>query len=219
LNAITLIVDGYIKVFYPLSIYRYFSKSLLLIVLLYYFILNNKASSKKNNKLIIYALIAFLIGDALITAGNYSRLYLIYGVVCFAIGKIFYGIRFSNKKDFNILKLVPFLLFCFTYMCFVMMIVYHSLGSYFIPVLLYLFIVMLTAQFAYLRQYEVNKSSYVLVLIGVIFSMFSDSITILKEFYDSSIAYNQYTIMLFYAFSQYFIIVGITKEKIANSNH
>jgi len=216
LYVFIFIIDSFVKVFYPFSVLRYITKASLIGVLLYYFILNNNETSKKNVKLIVYALCVFLVGDALITASNISRYFLVFGVVLFGLGKILYSIRFSNKKDFNILKLMPFLLFCFSYMCLVMMLVYDTLGSYFIPVLVYLFIVMLTAQFAYLRRYEVNKISYMLVLIGVIFSMFSDSITILKEFYDDNIAYNQYTIMLFYGLSQYFIIVGITKERIVN---
>lgn len=212
------LIDSFVKVVYPSSLFRYLTKALLIIVLLYYFILNKPKSNSRNNKLMIYAIYGFLVGDAFITASRISSYFLAPGVVCFAFSKILYSIRFSNKKDFNIIKLLPFLLFCFSYMCLVMVVIFNSLGNYFIPVLLYLFIVMLTAQFAYLRRYEVNKRSYILVLIGVIFSMFSDSITLLKEFYDYNIAYNQYTIMLFYALSQYFIIIGITKEKIVNND-
>lgn len=216
LYALLFIIDSFVKVVFPASVFRYVTKATLIIALLYYFLLNNKENNESNVKLIVFAICGFLIGDALITASVNSRHFLVLGVIFFGIGKILYSIRFSNTKDFNILKLMPFLLFCFSYMTIVMLLVYDTLGNYFIPVLLYLFIVMLTAQFAYLRRYEVNKKSYILVLIGVIFSMFSDSITILKEFYDQSIAYNQYTIMLFYALSQYFIIVGVAKEKIVN---
>lgn len=218
LYVFIFLIDAYIKVVYPLSVFRYLTKAALIGTLLYYFLVNNNESSTKNKNLITYALFSFMLGDALITASSLSWYYLIVGVVFFGIAKVLYSIRFSNKKDFNILKLIPFLLFCFSYMYVIMIMVYSSLGIYFIPVLLYLFIVMITAQFAYLRQYEVNRSSYFLVLIGVIFSMFSDSITLLKEFYDESIAYNQYSIMLFYALSQYFIIIGIVKEEIVNYN-
>ena len=99
-----------------------------------------------------------------------------------------------------------------------MSLVYSNLGDYFLPALLYLFIVMLVAQFAYLRKKEVNKESYWFVLIGIILSMFSDSITILKEFYSMDIAYNHITIMLFYGMSQYFIVIGILKENNTRSS-
>jgi len=214
LYVLIFMLDAFVKVIYPLSVFRYFTKTLLIIVLLYYFVINNNETSKNNIRLFIFAIISFIIGDILIVAGNINQMYLILGVVFFAIGKTFYSIRFSNRKDFDIIKLLPFLLFCFTYMCGVMILVYDSIGSYFIPLLIYLFVVMITAQFAYLRKGEVNYKSYILVLIGVVFSMFSDSITILKEFYDPDIAYHQYSIMLFYALSQYFIVIGITKEKV-----
>ncbi|WGD34926.1 lysoplasmalogenase [Olleya sp. YS] len=206
-------VDAYVKVFFLHSLLRYITKGALIIALLYYFILNNNDTSQRNIRLIVLAICSFLIGDELIIAGNINRYFFVLGVIFFGIGKILYSIRFSHKKDFNTLKLLPFLLFCFSYMSVVMMIIYDNLNSYFIPVLIYLFIVMLTAQFAFLRRSEVNNISYFLVLIGVVFSMFSDSITLLKEFYSETIAYNQYTIMLFYALSQYFIVIGLVKER------
>ena len=72
---------------------------------------------------------------------------------------------------------------------------------------------MMLAQFAYLRKNEVNKTSYWLVLIDVLFSMFSDSINILKVFYNDEIAYNNISIILFYGVSQYLIILGIVTER------
>lgn len=212
------LLDTFVKVTSPLIIFRYITKAALIGMLLFHFLIKNNNINKKDILVTIYAICSFIIGDAFIIAGNTSRSFLIIGVVFFAIGKILYSIRFSNKKDFNILKLIPFLLFCFSYMSVVMIIVYNSLGSYFIPVLFYLFIVMLTAQFAYLRKYEVNKISYFLVLTGIVFSMFSDSITLLKIFYDEAIAYNEYTIMLFYSLSQYFIVIGLIKENSSSNN-
>lgn len=94
-----------------------------------------------------------------------------------------------------------------------MMLVYNNLGQYFLVLLIYLFVVMMLAQFAYLTRNEVNKTSYWLVLIGVLFSMFSDSINILKVFYNDEIAYNNISIMLFYGVSQYLIILGIVTER------
>ena len=90
--------------------------------------------------------------------------------------------------------------------------IYSKLGLYFIPTLIYLFVVLLLGQIAYLRKNEVNNLSYYLVLIGVLFSMLSDSIAFLKSFYDSSFFYHKYTIMLFYSLSQYLIVLGILKE-------
>lgn len=162
--------------------------------------------------MVVAALGCFIIGDLFLIKMESKPLFIL-GVFFFAIAKVLYSVRFSNQSDFKIYQLLPFLLFCFAYMCSVMLLVYDNLGDYFLPTLVYLFIVMIVAQFAYLRRYEVNKTSYWLVLIGIMFSMFSDSITLLKEFYNHNIAYHQITIMLFYGLSQYFIVVGIIKEK------
>jgi len=210
------LIDTIVKVNLEPFPLRYITKGCLVVTLILYFFFNEKEVSVKNRNLIFGALICFIIGDLFIIASA-NKLFLVFGVVLFAAAKVLYGIRFSNKKDFNIFKLIPFLLFCFTYMSVVMLLVYNKLGSYFIPVLLYLFIVMLTAQFAYLRKGEVNAISYWLVFVGVVLSMFSDSITILKEFYNPEFAYNQYTIMLFYGTSQYFIVLGLVKENAIKS--
>lgn len=205
------ILDTYVKVELTPTPIRYITKSSLIGLLLFFYLHNEQEDEKKKMYLVVTAICCFIVGDFFMINGE-SKSFLVTGVFFFAIAKVLYSIRFLNKKDFNILKLIPFLLFCFTYMTSVMLLVYNNLGSYFLPVLVYLFIVMLTAQFAYLRKGEVNNSSYWLVLIGVILSMFSDSINILKEYYDPNIAYNNYTIMFFYGASQYFIVTGLVRE-------
>ncbi|WP_452599894.1 lysoplasmalogenase family protein [Pontimicrobium sp. MEBiC01747] len=212
LYIVLLIIDSYIKVNMEAFPYRYITKTLLIFSLIVFFIVNEKKEKLTKVSIVILALLSFTIGDVFLINSESSVMFVI-GSVFFALGKILYAIRFSNKEDFNILKLIPFLLFCFVYMCSLMMLVYNNLGDYFIFLLMYLFIVMILAQFAYLRKNEVNKISYWLVLVGVILSMFSDSLTILKQFYDNSIAYNHITIMLFYGMSQYFIVLGIVKER------
>ncbi len=191
---------------------RYISKASLIFLLVIFFLFNQSEEESNKKPIVILALLSFIVGDVFFIGAD-SSIMLVIGTVFFAIGKVLYAIRFSNKRDFNILKLIPFLLFCFIYMCCLMVAIYDNLGNYFIFLLMFLFIVMILAQFAYLRKNEVNRLSYWLVLIGVILSMFSDSLTILKQFYDRDIAYNNITIMLFYGLSQYFIILGITKEK------
>ncbi|WAC03925.1 lysoplasmalogenase [Lacinutrix neustonica] len=191
--------------------YRYLTKTLLITSLLIYFIINHNETSRKKVIMVVAALGCFIIGDLFLITMESKPLF-IWGVFFFAIAKVLYSVRFSNHSDFKIYQLLPFLLFCFAYMCSVMLLVYDNLEDYFLPTLGYLFIVLIVAQFAYLRRNEVNKTSYWLVLIGIMFSMFSDSITLLKEFYSPNIAYHQITIMLFYGLSQYFIIVGIIQE-------
>ncbi|WP_299887589.1 lysoplasmalogenase [uncultured Lacinutrix sp.] len=211
LYLVFFIVDTIVKVNIELTCLRYFTKSSLMLLLLLFYVVNQNEQYKSKMYLVVIAICCFIIGDFFIIDGK-SKLFITVGAIFFAVAKILYTIRFSNNNDFNILRLIPFLLFCFAYMSLVMLFIYNNLGVYFFPVLVYLFIVMITAQFAYLRKNNVNITSYWLVIIGIVLSMFSDSITFLKEFYDPEIAYNEYTIMLFYGLSQYFIVVGLVKE-------
>ena len=191
--------------------FRYISKSLLLLSLLLLYAINVREKNPKKRNLVFAALSCFLIGDIFLIGGD-NIVQFVIGALFFSIAKIFYTLRFTNNKDFKIIKLLPFLLFCFIYMSVIISIVYNNLVAFFFPTLFYLFIVMLLAQFAYLRKAEVNNLSYWLVLVGVICSMFSDSINTLKMFYDYDIAYNNFTIMFFYGISQYLILVGILQE-------
>ncbi|WP_111659023.1 lysoplasmalogenase [Olleya aquimaris] len=207
------LLDSYFKNNEHLFSYRYFSKTMLSLSLLIFYVVNTHQSNTIKKQLVIAALCCFILGDILFITGNYGHtLHFIVASVLFIIAKVFYSIRFLNNKDFNIVKLVPFLLFCFLYMSIIMYIVYNNLGDLFIPLLLYLFVVMMLMQFAYLRKNEVNPKSFWLVIIGVFISMIADSINILKIFYNTDIAYNKITVMLFYGLSQYLIVLGILNE-------
>lgn len=207
------LLDAFFKNNDTLYFYRYFSKILLSLSLLLFFLFNTKQKDSDKKNLVIAALCLFLFGDFFFISGNNGNMvYFIIASLLFIVAKICYSIRFLNKEDFNIIKLIPFLLFCFIYMSIIMSIVYNNLGQYFIPLLIYLFVAMLIMQFAYLRRGEVNVISFWLVIFGVIAFMIADSINILKMFYNPLIAYNKITVMFFYCLAQYLIVLGILKE-------
>ncbi|AUP80804.1 lysoplasmalogenase family protein [Flavivirga eckloniae] len=191
--------------------FRFISKSLVTILLLGYYLVNNKEQFKIKRIFTVCALLFFLVGDVFLIIHTQAACFVI-GTLCFIFGKVFYAFRFSNKRDFSLLKLFPFLAFCFIYLAGFLILIYKNLDSYFFLILLYLFAAMTTIAFAYLRKGEVSLISYKWVLIGIIFSILSDNITALRLFYDSNFAYHSITIMLFYGLSQYFIILGIVKE-------
>ncbi|WGD34967.1 lysoplasmalogenase [Olleya sp. YS] len=207
------LIDSYFKNNEHLITYRYISKTLLSISLLVFYVINTNQNHNLKKQLVIGALCCFIVGDIFFITGNSGNsLHFVIAALLFIIAKVCYSIRFLNNEDFDISKLAPFLLFCFLYMSIIMYIVYNNLGDFFIPLLLYLFVVMMLMQFAYLRKSEVNTKSFWLVIIGVVLSMVADSINILKMFYDSSIAYNKITVMLFYGLSQFLIVLGILNE-------
>ncbi len=208
---LTLFTDILIKLSSDILIYRFISKSLVIILLLVYYLVNNKERFKLKRIFIICALLFFLTGDAFLILHTHAACF-VTGTFCFILGKMFYALCFSNKRDFSLLKLLPFLTFCFIYLVGLLILIYKNLDSYFFLILLYLFAAMTTIAFAYLRKGEVNLTSYKWVLIGIFFSILSDNITGLRLFYDNDFAYHSITIMLFYGLSQYFIVLGVVKE-------
>ena len=123
-----------------------------------------------------------------------------------------YCIKFSNNRDFNLIRLLPFSFFSFLLMVLILMLVINKLGNFFIPVLLYFFVSLLMFLFAYLRKNDVNKMSYYLVFLGMFSFLISEIVMVLKTFY-IHIPYNQTVIMLSYGVAQYLIVLGIINEK------
>lgn len=208
---VTLFIDILIKVNLGYSYHRYISKSVLIILLLVYYLINQKEVNNRKKVYMLLAFFSFLAGDILMLLYTDQLLYMV-GISCFILGKMFYAFRFSNKKDFDFFKLLPFVILIFTYMVGLLFLMLNNLDSYFYVILVYLFMALTVVIFALLRKSVVNKKSYYLVLLGILFSVFSDSITGLQSFYNSDIAYHKVTIMLFYGLSQYFIVHGIVKE-------
>lgn len=65
---------------------------------------------------------------------------------------------------------------------------------------------------AFLRQKEVSKISFILVFLGAILFVISDSILAVDKFY-MSLKYSSISIMLTYALAQYFIVIGLLKQR------
>ncbi len=209
---IILSLDIYVKLNFNGMPYRLITKPLVMLLLIGYYYLAKRESSIKKNRLVIIALFLFLFGDIAFIFYEYQVIYIL-GLVLFILGKIFYILRFSNQSDFKLASLLPFFTVCFVYMLVIMFLVIDNLGNFFIPTLIYLFACLITILFAFLRKNEVNRESYVFVLIGVFFMVICDSISLLQSFYNPDLPYHEILIMLFYGISQYFIVLGIVNEK------
>ncbi|WP_452220467.1 lysoplasmalogenase family protein [Lacinutrix salivirga] len=218
---LVLAIDIYIKIsFEPYTYtYRYFTKAILLLSLgIFYYYNKNKDTPKNKNRLVYIALFVFLIGDMFLLNYVLQPLY-ITGLILFLIGKLLYAARFSNQNDFKLTKLLPFLGACFLYMIVIMLLVYDTIGAFFIPALLYLFSCMIVALFAFLRKGVVDRFSYTMVMVGILCSMVSDTFGVLQSFYDENIFSHEFSTMFFYGTSQFLIVVGLAKEKIISRSY
>lgn len=206
-----LFLDIYVKLNLEAIPYRIITKPLIILVLLLFFIKNYRKSQLKSNYVII-GLLSFLLGDFFFIFYDFIPLYIV-GMVFFVAGKLCYVKRFSNQRDFNMLSLVPFFVMCFAYMVFIMILVLDNLGSFFFPVLLYLFTCLISLLFAYLRKGDVDIKSFYIVLAGVFISVICDSITVIQSFYYEDFPYHKMILMLLYGISQYLIVMGLLNEE------
>lgn len=206
-----LALDLFVKLQLDAMPYRYLSKTLLLALLIGYYLLNHNEVKRRHFWFMTIALSCFLVGDWFLINPSNTMLFAL-GMFFFILGKLFYAFRFSNQRDFKLARLIPFLFVCFLYILWLMNLIYDNLHDLFLPILIYFFVSVIVLQLAFLRKHDVNKISYILVFIGMVASIMSDSITALKVFYMPNFAYEKITIMLFYGLSQYFIVIGITKE-------
>jgi uncharacterized membrane protein YhhN len=73
-------------------------------------------------------------------------------------------------------------------------------------------VILSMATTAFLRQGNVVKNSFVLVFIGAILFMISDSILALNKFYQP-LPFTNISIMFTYGFAQLFIVFGLLKQR------
>lgn len=208
---IILLVDVYIKTHSDNLDYRYLSKPLVLISLIAFYYFNKRHKKEEVEKNVLLALGAFLLGGVMIL--NYSNKYfLLLGMIFFAVGKVFFCLKFKSKEDFEFSKLFPFALIIYVFITFVISMVYKNLKAFFVPSLISLFISLVMLNLAYLRKTEFSKLSYLFVLIGCVLFVTVEGINAINTF-NKSLPFPAFLVMLFYGISMYLIVLGIVNEK------
>ena len=190
---------------------NYIAKPLLLISLIIFFWKQSSHLDYKLRRMIFFALVFSLLGDILLMFVNQSANFFIGGLVAFLIAHIFYVLVFLNQRNSS---KNPFLFIGFI-LLYGMLLFYFlkdGLGDMLLPVILYMTVILSMATTAYLRQGHVVKNSFILVFIGAILFMISDSILALNKFYQP-LAFTNFSIMFTYAFAQLFIVFGLLKQR------
>lgn len=208
-----------------LRMIQYGSKILLMPLLAMFLYSQTKNISKF--KLIYLALFFSWLGDILLMFPrneqnlSTSKLLFVFGLISFLIAHINYSIYFINevKDDTKVTLLVgkPYLIlpFC-AYGIILLSILYPSLASMKLPVTCYTIIIMLMVMAAFNRKNIINSTSFLLVFIGAIIFVCSDSCIAINVFY-KPFNFARIAIMSTYTIAQFLIIYGVIKanEKIA----
>lgn len=205
-----LIVDVLVKLNLPAFPFRLISKPILLLLLFGCFYFNRKGDNKKKHLWMFLALASFFIGDLLII-NHANIIFLSASLFFFSIGKVFFCMKFSHKKDFKVSRLIPFTIILFCYVISLVGFIYKDLGAFLIPALTSFFVTLLMFQFSYLRKEVFNKKSYVNVLFGVFLYTFSEGLMAIKTF-KFDIPFQDFTIITFYGAAMYFIVYGTVSE-------
>lgn len=194
-----------------LASFHYFSKPALLISLLIFFYSQSSWMSTKPRLIILSALTFSLLGDLLLMFVEQSASYFMLGLVAFLIAHIFYILIFLRNRN---PKLKPYglTLGVILYAVLFFFVVKDGLGNLFPAVLLYMMIILIMLLTAYLRKGTAKPLSYILVCIGAILFVISDSILALNKFYKPW-DFAGLFIMLTYALAQYFIVIGLLKQR------
>lgn len=210
LYVILLILEIATSSYESISNLNYVAKPAILISLIVFFWKESTNMKIRIRTLIFLALAFSLLGDILLMFTNQSSSFFICGLVAFLIAHVFYILLFLKQRNTSKNGIV-FIGFMLAYGMLLFFILKASLQDMLIPVILYMLVILTMATSAFLRQNQVVKSSYILVFIGAILFMISDSILALNKFHQP-LPFSSFSIMFTYAFAQLFIVFGLLKQ-------
>ena len=181
-----------------------------LLILFYVFGVIEGSSLARVDWLIVVALIGGWAGDVLLMRKDQEKWFL-FGMIAFLINQIFYVISFflsiSNITNFNpsgFFLLGPVLLI----LLFMLPRFINKAGEMKIPVLVYLVAIILMHFVAILRLAEFQGLSFILVYVGSISFIFSDS-KIAVDKWDKEVPNGGPIIMTTYILAQFYITFGV----------
>lgn len=190
---------------------HYLAKPALLISLILFYSKLNTAILAKIKQLTLGALVFSLLGDILLMFVDKSEHFFTLGLVSFLTAHILYILVFLKRRNSR-KKPIIFSLILLVYGGLLFYLLQDNLGDMLIPVIIYMLVILTTATTAYLRRGMVSKESFLLVFIGAILFMISDSLLAVNKFYEP-LPFSNISIMFTYAFAQIFIVFGLLKQR------
>ncbi|WP_438425788.1 lysoplasmalogenase [Aquimarina macrocephali] len=193
------------------SDFRNITKPSILGSLIIFFLVHRKGLGISVFRLMILALLFSLAGDILLLFVVQSQLFFIAGLVMFLLAHIMYILVFLKKHNKH-KKNKIFLILTVAYGAGLFYLLYSGLGDMLIPVIVYMIVILLMSNASYLREKRVSQMSFLMVFIGSLFFMISDSILAFTMFYQS-LPMSNIWIMTTYAAAQLLIVCGVLRQK------
>ncbi len=198
------LISEYMRESFPLL--HTISKPLLMPVLLLFFRASWRGSLTEKPAVIMQlALVFSFLGDVFLMLSGEK--WFILGLGSFLLAQLGYAILFSRDSRSWLLKhpwwCVPFLL----YAMILLYIIWPGLGALKLPVFVYATAIVLMAIMALARNKAVSKQSFLLVLVGAILFVISDSIIAINKF-SYPFEASRLLIMSTYISGQFLIVWG-----------
>lgn len=197
---------------------RHFTKPMILISLFVYFAINGRQLEKSTFNMMLLALLFSWLGDVMLMYEYISSTYFALGLASFLTAHILYTLLFLKKwerKNSRISLMILFLLSSYGTVLFLQL--QDNLGELRIPVIIYVIAIMAMAITAFKRKGNTNKASFILVFVGALFFIASDSILAINKFL-IDVPYSHLLIMSTYATAQFLITQGVLVQKIKINN-
>ncbi len=186
------------------------AKPLIMITLAGYYLTN----TTKRSSLFLIAMGFCWLGDVLLMFQSQEALYFMAGLVSFLIGHVLYIITYRKmryEKSTNELlgtQKVRYSLPIVLAGTGLVVVLYSSLGELIVPVMIYALVLTIMVLQALFRFGFTNKRSFILLFVGALFFMASDSLLAINKFLEP-LPLASLSIMATYIAAQFLIVEGI----------
>jgi uncharacterized membrane protein YhhN len=208
--SLILVLELICNQFESLTQWHFFTKPLIVISLIVFFFSQSKTIQKKIRNFMLLALLFSLAGDILLMYDDQDPMFFMFGLVAFLMAHIMYIIVYLKHRNKS-RKPLPFIALLIIYGAGLFYLLKDGLGAMFLPVVVYMIVILTMVTTAFLRKGNVPKLNYNLVFLGAILFLVSDSLLSLNMFY-KTIPFANIMIMLTYGLAQFFIVLGILKQ-------
>ncbi|PCJ93217.1 MAG: lysoplasmalogenase [Flavobacteriaceae bacterium] len=210
--GIILLTELSASIFTRLEPMRFFTKPAITISLIL-FLTTRKEVSTRTKKFLILGLLFSLMGDILLMFTSHGELYFMAGLFSFLLAHVMYITAFYIKGMLKNKAILPFLIALCTYAATALYFIGPKLGGLMPYVVAYIFVILILGLVALLRKHITNNLSYLLLLIGALCFIASDTLLAFNKFYQH-FSVSAVLIMLTYGLAQVLIVyAGIAENK------
>ncbi len=188
-------------------------KSLIIPLLIWLYLRFTRGHWNRFHSLILVALVFSWIGDITLQLTQFQESFFLVGLGSFLITQLIYMIAFFNTPGKNILffrkvyLLIPIVIFGWG----ILWLLSEGLGDMKLPVTVYTMVILSMLLAAINREQKVNRQSFLLVLVGAILFVLSDSMIAINKF-TQPFELARIAIMSSYITAQYLIAIGCTRQ-------